>query len=30
VDDRERWEPLWHDYLDFYRAVLAPEVTERT
>jgi hypothetical protein len=30
VDDRERWEPLWHGYLDFYRAVLAPEVTERT
>ena len=24
VDDRERWEPLWHGYLDFYRAVLAP------
>jgi GNAT superfamily N-acetyltransferase len=30
VDDRERWEPLWHGYLDFYRAVLTPEVTERT
>jgi hypothetical protein len=25
-----RWEPLWHGYLDFYRAVLTPEVTERT
>ena len=30
VDDRERWEPLWHGYLDFYRAVLTPEVTDRT
>ena len=30
MDDRERWEPLWHGYLDFYRAVLTPEVTERT
>jgi GNAT superfamily N-acetyltransferase len=30
VDDRERWEPLWQDYLDFYRAALTPEVTERT
>jgi hypothetical protein len=30
ADDRERWEPLWHGYLDFYRAVLPPEVTERT
>ena len=30
VDDRERWESLWHGYLDFYRAVLTPEVTERT
>ena len=30
VDDRERWEPLWRGYLDFYRAVLTPEVTERT
>jgi hypothetical protein len=29
VDDRDRWEPLWQGYLDFYRAVL-PEVTERT
>jgi hypothetical protein len=25
-----RWEPLWHGYLEFYRAVLTPEVTERT
>jgi GNAT superfamily N-acetyltransferase len=30
ADDRERWEPLWQGYLDFYRAVLTPEVTERT
>ena len=30
VDDREGWEPLWHGYLDFYRAVLTPELTERT
>ena len=30
MDDRERWESLWHGYLDFYRAVLTPEVTERT
>jgi len=30
VDDRERRESLWHGYLDFYRAVLTPEVTERT
>jgi GNAT superfamily N-acetyltransferase len=26
VDDRERWEPLWHGYLDIYRAVLTPEL----
>ena len=30
MDDRERWEPLWQGYLDFYRSVLTPEVTERT
>jgi len=30
VDDRERWELLWQGYLDFYRAVLTPEVTEGT
>ena len=30
ADDRERWEPLWHGYLHFYRAVLTPQVTERT
>jgi GNAT superfamily N-acetyltransferase len=28
--DREAWEPLWHGYLKFYRATLAPEVTEQT
>jgi hypothetical protein len=30
ADDRERWESLCHGYLDFLRAVLTPEVTERT
>jgi hypothetical protein len=30
VSDRRVWESLWHGYLDFYRAVLTPEVTERT
>ena len=30
ADDREAWEPLWHGYLEFYRATLAPEVTEQT
>jgi GNAT superfamily N-acetyltransferase len=29
-EDREAWEPLWHGYLEFYRATLAPEVTEQT
>jgi GNAT superfamily N-acetyltransferase len=29
-EDRENWQPLWQGYLDFYRAVLPPEVTERT
>jgi len=29
VDDQERWEPVWHGYLDFYRAMLVPKVTER-
>lgn len=28
--DREAWEPLWRGYLEFYRATLAPEVTEQT
>jgi hypothetical protein len=30
ADDRERWDLLWQSYLDFYRAVLTPEVTEGT
>ncbi|HRE62087.1 MAG TPA: GNAT family N-acetyltransferase [Micropepsaceae bacterium] len=28
--DRAAWEPLWQGYLRFYRAHLAPEVTEFT
>jgi GNAT superfamily N-acetyltransferase len=28
--DWEQWLPLWHGYLDFYRAELAPETTEAT
>lgn len=28
--DRTRWEPLWRGYLTFYKASLAPEVTETT
>ena len=30
AEDREDWERLWQGYLEFYRAVLAPEITERT
>ena len=30
VDDRQGWEPLWLGYLEFYRATLAPDVTEKT
>jgi GNAT superfamily N-acetyltransferase len=30
INDREGWELLWHGYLEFYRARLAPEVTEQT
>jgi GNAT superfamily N-acetyltransferase len=30
AEDRRTWEPLWHGYLEFYRAALAPDVTERT
>lgn len=26
--DRERWEPLWGTYMDFYRRTLAPEVID--
>lgn len=29
-DDRAAWEPLWQGYLTFYKASLAPEVTETT
>lgn len=29
-DDRTAWEPLWQGYLTFYKASLAPEVTETT
>jgi GNAT superfamily N-acetyltransferase len=28
--DRGQWETLWRGYLDFYRADLSAEVTERT
>jgi GNAT superfamily N-acetyltransferase len=28
--DRAGWEPLWHGYLEFYKAQLAPEVSELT
>jgi GNAT superfamily N-acetyltransferase len=28
--DRAAWEPLWQGYLTFYRASLAPEVTDAT
>ena len=27
-EDRQVWEPLWQGYLTFYKASLAPEVTE--
>lgn len=29
-NDRAAWEPLWQGYLTFYKATLAPEVTETT
>ena len=29
-DDRDAWQPLWMGYLSFYKATLAPEVTEAT
>jgi GNAT superfamily N-acetyltransferase len=29
-DDRMRWEELWQSYLAFYRASVAPDVTEGT
>jgi GNAT superfamily N-acetyltransferase len=28
--DRDQWEPLWQDYLTFYKSTVAPEVTETT
>lgn len=28
--DRARWAPLWQGYLTFYKATLAPEVTDTT
>jgi GNAT superfamily N-acetyltransferase len=30
ASDRPAWEPLWQGYLTFYKASLAPEVTETT
>jgi GNAT superfamily N-acetyltransferase len=30
ADDRTGWEPLWHGYLEFYKAHLAPEVSDLT
>lgn len=27
-DDRAAWEPLWQGYLAFYKATIAPQVTE--
>ena len=29
-DERAAWEPLWQGYLRFYRASVAPEVTDTT
>ena len=29
-DDKAQWLALWQGYLDFYRADVAPQVTERT
>jgi GNAT superfamily N-acetyltransferase len=29
-DERGAWEPLWHGYLAFYKARVAPEVTDAT
>ncbi len=28
--DRAEWEPLWQGYLDFYKTLLAPDVTDAT
>jgi GNAT superfamily N-acetyltransferase len=30
ADDRADWEPLWQGYLEFYRAQIAPQVSELT
>ncbi|MBX9930396.1 MAG: GNAT family N-acetyltransferase [Methylobacterium sp.] len=30
TDEREPWEGLWSDYLDFYRASIGPEVRDAT
>ncbi|MCA0401602.1 MAG: GNAT family N-acetyltransferase [Proteobacteria bacterium] len=30
ADERLLWEPLWQGYLTFYKASLAPEITETT
>jgi GNAT superfamily N-acetyltransferase len=29
-DERDAWEPLWSGYLEFYEAVVSPEVTDTT
>ena len=29
-DERDAWEPLWAGYLEFYEAVVSPEVTDTT
>lgn len=29
-DERPQWAPLWQGYLDFYKATVAPDVTEVT
>lgn len=30
VGDREAWQPLWDQYLNFYRAELAPGISDTT
>lgn len=30
ADDRGAWEPLWQGYLTFYKATLAPDMTDLT
>jgi GNAT superfamily N-acetyltransferase len=29
-DERAAWDPLWADYLTFYKAALAPDITDTT